>query len=155
MLEVVQTESGVPELIVWTRGGAGGGGGLLVATAGGFTPAAPELEPAMLGLEAVPLGGAPVEPDAEPAGEVVPPPVFGLAGKPEAEGTSELPGLPGLDAAIGVGLVVATLFDAESFEEQADCIINKMALKPASKTVFPNRDLIKPSQVCKPKLADF
>lgn len=115
----------------------------MAADAGGFTLDAPEPEPDMLGLEAVPLGGAPVEPDAEDA--VPLPPVFGLAGKPEAEGTSEL---PGLGDASGVGLVVAR-FDDESFEEQADCAINKSALKPASKTIFPNRDLIKPSQVCK------
>jgi hypothetical protein len=63
--------------------------------------------------------------------------VLGLAGKPEADGVS----LPG--DAVGVGLAVARLVD-ESFEVHADCDISNRALKPASKTAFPNCDLINP-----------
>jgi hypothetical protein len=132
IVEVVQTESAVPEPIVYTRGG-GGGGGLFVADAGGFVPVA-GLEPVIAGFDDVPVPDAPGF-DAE-AGA----PVLGLAGKLEASA----PGEGDCCAGSGVGLaVVATLFGDGFCEEQADCASNRTAIKPDNKKIFPNREFIK------------
>lgn len=127
IVEVVQTEIGVPAASVKTRGGAGGGAAAPLEDEPDdeLIFEAPVLDEVIPGFDGLPFGFVAAEP---------------VGAKPSA-------GMPGEAAASGVGLpdIETLVGEVAFFEEQAVCANSKLALNTANRKILPVFEFIKPS----------
>jgi hypothetical protein len=125
IVELVQTEIGVPAASVKTRGGAGGGAADEDEPDDELTFDAPVLDEVIPGFDGLPFGFVAAEPvGAEPSA--------GMPGEAAASGV----GLPDIETLVG---------EVAFFEEQAVCANSRLALNTANRKILPVFEFIKPS----------